>query len=88
MFQTELALSISILFMNSNILQICTPLPLPTIDIPYVINKYVYIYGKPFVHTGVFYPDFITITKNNLFKLPLTLPDHRHFLCESYSCRF
>jgi len=58
MFQTELALIIIILFMNSSILQICTPLSLPAIGISYVIEEYVYIYGKHFVNTVVFYHDY------------------------------
>jgi len=44
--------------MNSSILQICTPLSLPAIGISYVIEEYVYIYGKHFVNTVVFYHDY------------------------------
>lgn len=66
MFQTELALIIIILFMNSNILPICTPLSFPAIDIPCVIEEYVYMCGEHFVSTVVFYHDFITVTKNKI----------------------
>lgn len=64
MFQTKLALIIIILFINFNILQICTPLVLPAINILYIINKYFHSYGKHFVSTGIFYHDLIAVIKN------------------------
>lgn len=62
MFQTKIALIIIILFMSFNILHICTPLPIPALDIPYV-NKYFQLW-QTFCYTGVFYHYFITVTKN------------------------
>lgn len=79
MFQTKLALIILILFINFSILQICTPLSLPAIDISYVINKYFYVYGKHFVNIDVFYHDFITVTK-----MPFGTIDYRYSLTHTH----
>lgn len=75
MFRTKLTLIILILFTNFSILQICTPLSLPAI----VINKYFYIYGKHFVNIGVFYHDFITVTK-----MPFGTIDYRYSLTHTH----